>query len=382
MLPQTGAAGRLPRTDLPARRGPFRPGRLALVLLLGALAALPGDLGAITRGALTDAYLQVSVFVAATLLLFYGVERVWHVDVGALMRRHSRFQVPIAALFGALPGCGGAIFVVAAYSSGHVGMGAVTATLTATMGDAAFLLIATRPDVALVVLPVSLVTGIVSGYAVDWLAPGRASPGARAAAARPGRISRVRARDIAALALAAPGLVFGAMLLANVDPAGPFGALPQGVALAGIALGALIWAASPVDAITSPQDPPLARMSEETSFVTAYVIMAYLAYDYLIALTGIDLGQVFDTVTPLLPLIAIVVGLVPGCGPQVLVTTLFVNGLIPFSALIGNAISNDGDALFPAIALDPKAAVRATLYSTIPALLVAYGFHFLAPGLF
>ncbi|WP_118135676.1 putative manganese transporter [Oceanicella sp. SM1341] len=381
MPSQSGTAGRPPRSALATGPGPFRPGRLALVALLGLLAVLPGEIGVVTRGALTDAYLQVSVFVAATLLLFYGVERAWHVDVGSLMRRHRRFQVPIAALFGALPGCGGAIVVVAAYSSGHVGMGAVTATLTATMGDAAFLLIATRPDVAAVVLPLSFATGILSGYAVDWLAPGRLATAA-APACVPARIARPRARDFASLALAAPGLVFGAMLLADTDPAETFGALPQWVALAGIALGALIWAASPVDAITSPQDPPLARMSEETSFVTAYVIMAYLAYEYLITLTGIDLGQLFDTVAPLLPLIAIAVGLIPGCGPQVLVTTLFLNGLIPFSALIGNAISNDGDALFPALALDPGAAVRATLYSTIPALLVAYGVYFLAPGLF
>ena len=38
------------------------------------------------------------------------------------------------------------------------------------------------------------------------------------------------------------------------------------------------------------------------------------------------------------------------------------------------------DALFPAIALNPRAAVIATLYSAVPALIVAYGFYFLAPG--
>ncbi|MEC7246114.1 MAG: putative manganese transporter, partial [Pseudomonadota bacterium] len=39
---------------------------------------------------------------------------------------------------------------------------------------------------------------------------------------------------------------------------------------------------------------------------------------------------------------------------------------------------NDGDALFPAIALAPGAAVMATLYSAIPALLISYGWFFLA----
>ena len=45
---------------------------------------------------------------------------------------------------------------------------------------------------------------------------------------------------------------------------------------------------------------------------------------------------------------------------------------IPLSAELGNAISNDGDALFPAIALAPKAAILATFYSAFPAIIVAY----------
>ena len=82
----------------------------------------------------------------------------------------------------------------------------------------------------------------------------------------------------------------------------------------------------------------------------------------------------------LLPLIAVLVGFVPGCGPQVLVATLYLNRVLPFAALIGNAISNDGDALFPAIALNPRAALIATGYSAIPALIVGYVFYILAPG--
>ena len=77
-----------------------------------------------------------------------------------------------------------------------------------------------------------------------------------------------------------------------------------------------------------------------------------------------------------MPLVAIFMGFVPGCGPQILVTTFYLNGIIPFSAEIGNAISNDGDALFPAIAILPKAAIIATLYSAIPAVLVSYTYFF------
>ena len=75
--------------------------------------------------------------------------------------------------------------------------------------------------------------------------------------------------------------------------------------------------------------------------------------------------------------LAIIIGFLPGCGPQILVTSLYLNGAVPFSAQLGNAISNDGDALFPAIALSPKAALIATVYSAIPAFLVGYGYWYL-----
>ncbi len=129
--------------------GEFRPRRLAVALVFLALALMPGDFGALTRGLMVDAYTQVSVFVAATLFLFYGAERLFSFDIGTALRNAKGWQVPLAALLGATPGCGGAVVVVAAYSSGNVGFGAVVATLTATMGDAAFLLIATRHSKAL-----------------------------------------------------------------------------------------------------------------------------------------------------------------------------------------------------------------------------------------
>ena len=147
--------------------GPFRSRRLVVVCVILVLALAPGHLGSLTRGLMVDAYVQVSAFVAATLLLFYGAERVFRFDIGSALKNTRGFQVPLAALLGATPGCGGAVVVVAAYSSGNVGFGAVVATLTATMGDAAFLLIATRPDAALVVVPLSLAVGVIAGWLVD-----------------------------------------------------------------------------------------------------------------------------------------------------------------------------------------------------------------------
>lgn len=363
-----------------SRIGPFRPRRLLVALVFIALAIAPGGLGQLTRGLMIDAYVQVSAFVAATLLLFYGAERVFNFDIGLALKGAKKWQVPMAALLGATPGCGGAVVVVAAYSSGNVGFGAVVATLTATMGDAAFLLIATRPDAAMVVLPLSFSVGIISGWIVDALAGDKMAVDPSAQCDLAPLIGKTRWSDYAYLALGAPGLMMGIAQVAGNDVYEVFGALPVYVGLTGTLLGLLIWSTSGLHAMTNSDDSPITRMAEETSFISIWVIGAYLAYDYFAAYSGVDVTMLFQSVGPFLPLAGILIGLIPGCGPQVLVATLYVNGVIPFASLIGNAISNDGDALFPAIALNPKAAVWATLYSTIPALIVAYGFYFLAPG--
>lgn len=119
------------------------------------------------------------------------------------------------------------------------------------------------------------------------------------------------------------------------------------------------------------------RVAQDTNFVTSWVIAAFLIFELSMYWSGIDLAAVFSNWLLLLPLMGVLIGLLPGCGPQILVTGLYLSGTVPLSAQLGNAISNDGDALFPAIALAPKAALVATLYSSIPALIVAYGYFFL-----
>ena len=348
--------------------------RLPFALLLLGLLSAPGAVGDVARSALFDAYIGVTVFVAATLMLFYGLEKALRIDTAAAMSQHRFWQVPAAAALGALPGCGGAIIVVSAYSRGHIGFGAVIATLTATMGDAAFLLIATRPDTAALLIPITLVVGILSGWTADAFLENPMKDAGRRACALPAAIGRLRLRDIIFMFFAAPGLVFGVLALMQIDAVNILGSAVEDLALAGIAAAVLIWAFSPISVSTRSTEHVATRTAEETSFVTVWVVTAFLLYDFGEAFLGIDPTAVTTAAAPFVPLLAILVGFIPGCGPQLVMTTLYINGAVPFAALIGNAISNDGDALFPALAVDRKAAILATLYSAIPAVIVAYGF--------
>ena len=80
--------------------GPFRSRRLVVVCLILVLAWALGHLGTLTRSLMVDAYVQVSAFVAATLLLFYGAKRVFRFDIGSASKNTHGFQVPMAALLG------------------------------------------------------------------------------------------------------------------------------------------------------------------------------------------------------------------------------------------------------------------------------------------
>lgn len=119
------------------------------------------------------------------------------------------------------------------------------------------------------------------------------------------------------------------------------------------------------------------KAAQDTNFVSAWVIMAFLAFELFNHFSGINLTESLAGWGLWMPLVGLAVGMLPGCGPQILVTGLYLSGAVPLSAQLANAISNDGDALFPAIAMAPKAALIATIYSSIPAFLVGYGYLFL-----
>ena len=380
--------------------------RVLVPLALAALAWFAPQAGRIMVETIAEAYLQVSVFVAGTLIVIYGVERLFRFDLATTLQARPRAQVPVAAFLGALPGCGGAIVVVTQYVNGHVGFGALIAVLTATMGDAAFLLLSQEPTTAAIVFALGLGVGTLAGWVVDRL-HGRdfmrmqamADPAQAEARAQAGRRPRSSSGlDPIWMALMAPGLVLALPIAAQMDPNTWFGPLAAydpvtWLGFAGGVLALLMWSAymttepgqlnsapcrtaNPNDQAAAP--PTLrSRVINDTNFVTVWVIAAFLLFELGVHFTGADLGTWFQGWLALTPLIAVLVGFLPGCGPQIIVTGLYLTGAVPMAALLGNAISNDGDALFPAIALAPKAAIVATLYTGLPALIVAYGAFFL-----
>ena len=361
---------------------PVKP--VALLILLAAV-SIPGG-GEIARAALADAYYQVSVFVAATLFVILLCERASKRDLGDIFARHKKWQVPMAAGLGVLPGCGGAVVVTTQYIRGKMSFGGMVAVLTSTMGDAAFLLLAKAPGDALIVF-----RGQLRGRRHQRLCR-RFFARRRFFAPQNRRLRIVRDNGKPHPRAVLSRLVFAVFAgrghrLGHRLSDRPGRRMAHRGHRLGHAARLFLGAAGGGDVacqsafgcahVYRPLAPVVAAGRGYHEFRSFWVIVGYLGYEFLVAFAGFDLRTLFAEHPLAVVATAIVIGFIPGCGPQVVVTTMYLNGLIPFSAQLANAISNDGDALFPAIAVSPRAAVVATLYSAIPAAIVGFGWHFL-----
>ncbi len=365
-------------------------GRLLKKCILGflilSLAFQTNDFAAVVRTSLIDAYLNVSVFVAFTLFIFLGLDSLTNFEIKNFLKKSKKFHVLLSSFLGSLPGCGGAIIVVTQFIQGRLSFGSLVAVLSSTMGDAAFLLLAKQPMQGMIVFFIAFSTGLVTGYLVDIFHKRDYLLDKKKLNVEFESIKKtfVSKFNILWIIVFFPGFLIGILNLmqVNVDDylflyddfsvvntIGSFGAV----------ISIFMWTLNPLSDFqcsTEKSRSYLSRTIDTTNFVTTWVVCGFLFYESFIFFSNFDIKIIFDIWKPIVPLVAIFMGFIPGCGPQILVTTFYLNGIIPFSAEIGNAISNDGDALFPAIAILPKAAIIATLYSAIPAVLVSYTYFF------
>jgi hypothetical protein len=381
---------------------------------------------------LADAFMQVGVFVALLVAPFGWARYRWGHRLDDALQRYRDFGPVLAALLTMPPGCGGAIIVMALYARGAVTFGAAIAALVATMGDATWVLLAAEPVLTVQLKGLLLVTGALTGYAVDGLgiAPrrkvdvvskgsttlvgGGVSTGSTtlrggSTTLRGGSTTLERgAVGVVAPAVQLPrpasllelGVVsallwlllctaatvsvpttfqlmdpeaVGRSLLGGVDPYLALGTIGTTFAIFAFARGGCKLA----DDDTRTAHPTsmaqvLRHGGQEVAFVTVWVAVAYVAWALFTHLSGFDGSQL-----PLLGVAGVVVGaavgLIPGCGVQIVFTGIFLAGGMPLSTLVANSISQDGDALLPLLALESRSALLATLITTIPAVVVGTG---------
>ncbi len=377
-----------------------------------------------------DAFLAVTVFVAAMVLLFSWLQYVTAGRFVDWIRSKTKLQPIIGALMGLTPGCGGAIVMMPLYARGYVSYGTVVATLIATLGDSAFVLIGgaiANPDLigpVLLVHLISFIVGVVWGIGIDFMRITPSSPLGRFGPEIEEEINqnisdeKYDVRDelpreepdgfsyrivhqgyLIWWAVTLVGLVFAILLLywgaidggpsldlddggLNLDPT-TMGGFISWVGLLGTLLSVAIFLgqrsifgddteASIGDKLDSFKETTI-HAASETSFVTFWVLIAYFVFEFSMLFGGIDESSLVAYGAGLGAIIvAALVGVIPGCGPQIIIMTSYVEGILGFPGLVSNAISQDGDALFPLLVRHRAASLWATLHTALPAIITGF----------
>ena len=375
-----------------------------------------------------DAFLAVTVFVAAMVLFFSWLQYISAGRFVDTIRANTAWQPVIGALMGITPGCGGAIVMMPMYARGYVTYGTVIATLIATLGDAAFVLIGAAVTDSSFIAPVvavhliSFVVGISWGYLVDGMKITPSNPLGKFSANyndnSPSRnvlqetnenmrevfddLGREEKTGWGYFLLhqgytvwwivTSLGLIFAILLLVwsaqdadftleiDYNPLTLDGFITW-IGLIGTSLSVILYIsqknwisddseASIGDKLYSLRETMI-HSASETAFVTFWVMSAYLIFEFSMLFSGMneaDLALFGDGIIAVI--LAAVIGLIPGCGPQIIAITAYTKDLISFPALVANAISQDGDALFPLLVRHRVASIWATVHTTIPALIV------------
>ncbi|MAV81994.1 MAG: manganese transporter [Pelagibacteraceae bacterium] len=328
-----------------------------------------------------DAYIAVTSFVALTLIIFYSLEKK-KFNIQKFIENNRRFEIFICAFLGVIPGCGGAIMVMSLYTRGVVSFSSVLATLISTMGDAAFLLLASNPKAAMIILPITLLVGILTGYLSQpisyKIAPSIIKKNIEKLNLPLNKIPNLFYKIW--LSCIIPAVFLGFVNAFNLNYEFLFLQIDLITLFAffgGISC-LFMWVFNPLTDIqmASINENSLRKTVDTTCFVTVWVITAFACFEIINLMTNGNMFNYLLFLGPFVPLAAILIGFIPGCGPQIMITSMYISGQIPLSAQLGNSISNDGDALFPALAISPKVAILATLYSAIPAIIVAYLWYY------
>ncbi|MGL5821424.1 MAG: putative manganese transporter [Sarcina sp.] len=371
-------------------------------------------------GSASDSYIQVGVFVGAVLIIFALLDYKSQGKMIKYIEKSKKIQPFIGAFLGLTPGCGGAIIVMPLFIKGTVSYGTVIATLIATMGDSAFVLMTTRPIDYLIISFCSYIIGVIVGYIVDYfdleiklnLRKTIEINESRRQEKLVNREKSIRKNLIIDKitekfdlflynigyviywSVLFIGLVLGILLLMQIDLNKDLGINNLGLyfGLIGMIISLLYVLMSRKKIkncnCNSVQKrsfkDSLRHNAYETASVNLWVMMAYLIYEVGILMIGGEhvLTTIFMATGVVAVIVGALIGLIPGCGPQIIFVTLYAKGFIPFAALLANAISQDGDALLPLMARDKKSPLWATIITTIPALAIGIGGYLLERYLF
>jgi hypothetical protein len=323
--------------------------------------------------------LSISFFVFVMMLLVEYLNVISRGKWEAYFCRQRGWKQYIwAALLGVMPGCLGAFAAVTLYSHRMFSLGAIVATMIATSGDEAFVMLAMFPEKALLISLILFLIALISGWLVDRIfktglehAPKNHCDkmvlhDSDSMPVLPNwRTFRASWSEASRLYLFLGLLIFIGLLISGYLGPQVWNWKKITFILIG-SVGVWIVSTSSKHFIHDHLWKHVTKVHLPALF--AWTFGALLVIHY--ANKNIDLTTLIQESKLQVTLLSALIGVIPSSGPHLLFVTLFSKGLIPLGTLVVSSIVQDGHGMLPLLAFSRGAFLKVKGINLVVGILV------------
>jgi len=251
--------------------------------------------------------LKIIVMVTTLMILIEYLEVKYKDKIREVITGKPLNQYIMASLLGAIPGCMDAFLVVSLYIHGMVGFGALTSVMLSTAGDEAFIMLAMVPEAAVKIFAITIILGIIGGFLADEA------------------VKRLKIKTCEHCIIEIHEEQTGTHFLKEH-----------------------IYAH-----ILKKHIPRLFLCIFVPLTVVEFLIQNF---DFASVISGMPVS--------VLIIFAALIGIIPESGPHMIFLILYSKGLIPFSVLLVNTLSQDGHGLLPLLSHTVKDTLYVQIFTT------------------
>ena len=303
------------------------------------------------------------VFIMMLVIEYLNVQT--HGSWQEKLKKSKTGQYVLAVVLGAVPGCLGAFTVVSLYAHEVVSFGALVATMIATSGDEAFVMLSLFPLKAVLLTVIISVIGFVIGYVTDLIYKSQLKLLAHQEHTLPlhkdelcecypkgyirkqlKNISFERALLIALLS------VFMILMFTGTIASDELSWIKITL-ITGTLFGLFVVITVPDHFLQKHLWEHVLKRHLLRIFLWTFgaLLIIHVLMNY------IDLNAWIQANTFTVLILAVLIGIIPESGPHLIFVTLFAQGSLPFSILLASSIVQDGHGTLPLLAVSKKGFV-------------------------
>lgn len=322
----------------------------------------------------------ITSFIFVMMLLIEYINVQTHGSWQNKLKKTKVGQYALGVFLGAIPGCLGAFTVVSLYSHGVVSFGALVATMIATSGDEAYVMLSLFPLKAILLIVMITAIGFLTGYLTDKFYKGQEKllekfghplqlHEEELGDFHPNGYILKQLRNITierVLLLSILSLFLTLILLGTIEPY-EWGWVRMTL-LAGTVFALFVVVTVPDHFLEKHLWEHVLKRHLLRIFLWTFsaLLVIQLLENYMDVEAWIHTNMYFVLI------IAVLIGIIPESGPHLIFVTLFASGSIPFGVLLASSIAQDGHGTLPLLAVSNKAFITLKIINIIVGLAVGF----------